>query len=73
MPPPPPPPAYKKKVCRTIVFDFSWDDCNTHNGFANVLDVNKMHCGLYKESQLAALKYHLNGGCLFCFYVQSVI
>ena len=24
-----PPPQKKKKICITIVFDFSWDDCNT--------------------------------------------
>ena len=27
-PPPPPPPPPSKKNFITIVFDFSWDDCN---------------------------------------------
>ena len=45
-----------------------------NNDFAKVLGVNKMHCGLHRKSELAALKYHLTGGCLFCFDTdQSVI
>ena len=33
----PPPPKKKKKNCRIIVFDFSWDDCNTQEKLATSL------------------------------------
>ena len=36
-PPPPPAPTKKKKNCRIIVFDFSWDDCNTQEKLATSL------------------------------------
>ena len=31
------PPPKKKKNCRIIVFDFSWDDCNTQEKLATSL------------------------------------
>ena len=34
---PPPPKKKKKKNCRIIVFDFSWDDCNTQEKLATSL------------------------------------
>ena len=35
--PPPPQKKKKKKNCRIIVFDFSWDDCNTQEKLATSL------------------------------------
>ena len=50
--PPPPPPPLNFAFCITIVFDFSWDDCNTPEenfflgGGGGEEGVNKVHYGL---------------------------
>ena len=42
--------VYVPELCITIVFDFSWDDCNTQEKletmYANFWGVNKVHYGL---------------------------
>ena len=42
--------------CIIIVFDLSWDDCNSQeklekNGYAKFLEVNKVHYGLCKNGE----------------------
>ena len=44
------------KFCIIIVFDFSWDDCNSqekldNNGYAKFGGVNKVHYGLCKNGE----------------------
>ena len=44
------------KFCIIIVFDLSWDDCNSQeklekNGYAKFLGVNKVHYGLCKNGE----------------------
>ena len=51
--PPPPPP--QKKLCITIVFDFSCDDCNTLQNLETMIiqnseGENKVHYGLCESS-----------------------
>ena len=57
--PPPPPPQF----CLTIVFDFSWDDCTTHEKFEMMVmqiffrvgsgggGANKIHYGLCENGE----------------------
>ena len=56
----PPPPKKKekkreRKQCITIVFDLSWDDCNTQEKLETMvmknLEVNKMHYGLCENGE----------------------
>ena len=47
--------VYPPKLCITIVFDFSWDDCNNpgefgNNGYAKFWRGNKVHYGLCESS-----------------------
>ena len=57
---PSPPPKKKekkreRKQCITIVFDLSWDDCNTQEKLETMvmqnLEVNKMHYGLCENGE----------------------
>ena len=54
-----PPP--KKKLCITIVFDFSWDDCNTLENLETMVvqnseGENKVHYSLYESSDYKRCK-----------------
>ena len=47
--------VYPPKLCITIVFDFSWDDCNTLENLERMVmqnseGENKVHYGLYESS-----------------------
>ena len=48
--------VYAPELCVTIVFDFSWDDCNTleklETMYANFWGVNKVHYGLCESGEL---------------------
>ena len=50
------PPALKNKNCISIVFNFSWDDCDTQvksetmHGYVKFWWVNKVHCGLCENA-----------------------
>ena len=53
---PPPPPAKKKKFA--IVFELSWDDCNTqekigNNAYAKFWWINRLHYGLYENGEFS--------------------
>ena len=45
---PSPPPPQKKKLRITIVFDFSWDDCNTQD-LETMVRQNSGGGGIYKN------------------------
>ena len=53
----PPPPPKKRKICITILFDISWDDCNTQEKLETMVmqiwgaGVNKMHYGLCENCE----------------------
>ena len=51
-------PCLPPKICITILFDFSWDDCNTQEKLETMVmqiwggeGVNKMHYGLCENSE----------------------
>ena len=53
---PPPPPKKKKKFA--IVFELSWDDCNTqekigNNAYAKFWWINRLHYGLYENGEFS--------------------
>ena len=55
--PPEPPPSPTPKFCITIVFDFSWDDCNAqeeleNNGYAKFWGVSKALYGPCENGEL---------------------
>ena len=55
------PPPQKKKLCITIVFDFSWDDCNTLENLETMVvqnseGENKVHYSLYESSDYKRCK-----------------
>ena len=69
LPPPPPPPPHK--FCLTIVFDFSWDDCNTLKKLETMVmeklgarEGNKMHCGLSENAEWTIKNLLFSKGCL---------
>ena len=49
--------VYPPKICITILFDFSWDDCNTQEKLETMVmqiwraGVNKMHYGLCENCE----------------------
>ena len=47
--------VYQPEFCVTIVFDFSWDDCNTQEKLETVVmqnyGVNKLHYGLCENGE----------------------
>ena len=50
--PHPTPPPKKKKLCITIVLDFSWDDCNTlEKWLCKILGGNKVSYALFERSE----------------------
>ena len=68
----PPPPH---KFCLTIVFDFSWDDCNTQKKLETMVmeklgarggggGGNKMHCGLSENGEWTIKNLLFPKGCL---------
>ena len=53
------------KLCITIVFDFSWDDCNTLENLETLVmqnseGENKVHHGLYESSDYKRCKACVN-------------
>ena len=53
--------VYPPKLCITIVFDFSWDDCNTLESLETMVmqnseGENKVHCGPYESSDYKRCK-----------------
>ena len=53
--------VYAPKLCITIVFDFSWDDCNTLENLETLVmqnseGENKVHYGLYESSDYKRCK-----------------
>ena len=49
--------VYPPKFCITIVFEFSWDDCNTQEKLEtmvmqNVGEVNEMYYGLCENGEV---------------------
>ena len=53
--------VYPPKLCITIVFDFSWDDCNTLENLETMVmqnseGENKVHYGLYESSDYKRCK-----------------
>ena len=65
-----PSPPYK--FCLTIVFDFSWDDCNTQKKLETMVmeklggggGGNKMHCGLCENGEWTIKNPLFSEGCL---------
>ena len=52
--------VYPPKFCITIVYDFSWDDCNTQEKLETMVVQNlgagdKVHYGLYESSKFQDL------------------
>ena len=43
--------VYSPKFCKTIVFDLSWDDCKYPGENGEIGGVNKLHCGICKNSE----------------------
>ena len=61
------------KFCLTIVFDFSWDDCNTQKKLETMVveklgarggGGNKMHCGLSENGEWTIKNLLFSKGCL---------
>ena len=53
-----PPPPKKKKKKFAIVFELSWDDCNTqekigNNAYAKFWWINRLHNGLYENGEFS--------------------
>ena len=57
--------VYPPKLCITIVFDFSWDDCNTLENLETLVmqnseGENKVRHGLYESSDYKRCKASVN-------------
>ena len=66
----PPPPPHKFSL--TIVFDFSWDDCNTQKKLETMVmeklgaggGGNEIHCGLCENGEWTIKNVLFSEGCL---------